>query len=276
MTPAQARRIALSYPEAEEQPHFHLASFRVRGKIFATLDDETAQLNLRVTPPAQAYALAEAEPQRFVTLGGFSRQGAVGIVLAQIDEPRLRQLLTAAWLRIAPKKLAAAHAPDGAPAARPTAATFSGTLVANAGGGHYVIVPDRVAAQAGLGHQVRVRGAIAETEYRSSVMIYSGRLHLGVHAATLERAEVRAGELVTITIARDDEPRPDDEVPRELAAALAKSARARAAWDELAPLHRREHAKHVAEARRPETRAARVAETVSKAAQNIRANQWRQ
>ena len=33
-----ARKLALSFPEAVEMPHFEKASFRVKKKIFATLD----------------------------------------------------------------------------------------------------------------------------------------------------------------------------------------------------------------------------------------------
>lgn len=34
------REIALSMPNAEEEPHFDKTSFRVKGKIFATLNTE--------------------------------------------------------------------------------------------------------------------------------------------------------------------------------------------------------------------------------------------
>lgn len=34
------RQIALAYPETVEQPHFEKASFRVKKKIFATLDEK--------------------------------------------------------------------------------------------------------------------------------------------------------------------------------------------------------------------------------------------
>ena len=34
---SDVRRLALAQPEATEEPHFHLSSFRVQGKIFATV-----------------------------------------------------------------------------------------------------------------------------------------------------------------------------------------------------------------------------------------------
>jgi hypothetical protein len=36
----QLRRVALALPEATEQDHHGMASFRVTGKIFATVPDE--------------------------------------------------------------------------------------------------------------------------------------------------------------------------------------------------------------------------------------------
>lgn len=32
------RKLALSFPEVTEEPHFEKTSFRVKGKIFATYD----------------------------------------------------------------------------------------------------------------------------------------------------------------------------------------------------------------------------------------------
>ena len=34
------RKLALSFPEATEEPHFEKTSFRVKKKIFATYDDK--------------------------------------------------------------------------------------------------------------------------------------------------------------------------------------------------------------------------------------------
>lgn len=65
------------------------------------------------------------------------------------------------------------------------------------------------------------------------------------------------------------------EIPPDLAAALASYEAARLNWDTFPRSARRGILEWIANARRPETRAARVEETARLAAQNLRANQWR-
>jgi uncharacterized protein YdeI (YjbR/CyaY-like superfamily) len=62
------------------------------------------------------------------------------------------------------------------------------------------------------------------------------------------------------TPARSTRPEPD--LPRELVAALTAAPDARERFDELAPSHRREYVRWVAEARREDTRERRAAQTV--------------
>jgi len=69
-------------------------------------------------------------------------------------------------------------------------------------------------------------------------------------------------------------PRPELPVPDELAAALAASPKAQAVWDGFAPSHRREYSEWVGEAKRPETRAARVAQSVEWIAEGKQRN-WK-
>lgn len=51
---------------------------------------------------------------------------------------------------------------------------------------------------------------------------------------------------------------PSPEVPAELAEALEASPQAKALFERMPPSHRREHAAHVAEAKKPETRRRRA------------------
>lgn len=125
-------------------------------------------------------------------------------------------------------------------------------------GGHYVIVPKAIAAAAGLRHGQRVRGTVNGARYRSSLMMYSGVFHLGVHKATLTAAEVRPPAAVQVSIEADTEPLPTDAVPPDLAKALKGSASTSAAWERLRPSLKREHVRSLLEAKKPDTRSRRL------------------
>ncbi|MEI6665292.1 MAG: YdeI/OmpD-associated family protein, partial [Chloroflexota bacterium] len=62
--------------------------------------------------------------------------------------------------------------------------------------------------------------------------------------------------------------------PDDLVAALKRNKTARKHWDAFPPGERRRIAYWITSAKRPETRAKRVEETVTLAAQNVRANVW--
>jgi uncharacterized protein YdeI (YjbR/CyaY-like superfamily) len=63
---------------------------------------------------------------------------------------------------------------------------------------------------------------------------------------------------------RQAKPKPAIPVPKDLADALAqkKHSRAKMTWEQLSPSHRREYLEWITEAKRPETRSARLARTL--------------
>ena len=63
-------------------------------------------------------------------------------------------------------------------------------------------------------------------------------------------------------------------VPPDLATALRGRPAADAAWESFSPSVRKGILQWVASAKRPETRAARIAETVDLASRGLKANQW--
>jgi Domain of unknown function (DUF1905) len=71
---------------------------------------------------------------------------------------------------------------------------FKATLEPVPHGGHFVVVPAKIAAAAGLKYGARVRGTVDGAAYRSSVMKYSGVFHLGVHKA--KKPETRARRIL--------------------------------------------------------------------------------
>ena len=66
------------------------------------------------------------------------------------------------------------------------------------------------------------------------------------------------------------------EIPPDLAEAFSKNETARGYFEAFPRSVKRALLEWISSARKPETRAKRIEETVTKAEQNIRANQWRQ
>ncbi|MGA7216935.1 MAG: MmcQ/YjbR family DNA-binding protein [Candidatus Sulfotelmatobacter sp.] len=98
MTPADFRRIALSFAGAEEGSHMGAADFRLGGKIFATLASQHQGYgNLKLTLDQQADFVREL-PEVFLPIpGGWGRMGMTHIRLASATEDVLTGALRAAW-----------------------------------------------------------------------------------------------------------------------------------------------------------------------------------
>ena len=107
MTVDEARRLALSLPEAVESAHMGHPDFRVRNKIFASLPDDMTRMVVKLKPEQQEI-MCGAEPEVLVPVkGGWGRQGWTSVMLATADETTMKSALLTAWRNVAPKKLAA-------------------------------------------------------------------------------------------------------------------------------------------------------------------------
>lgn len=87
---------------------------------------------------------------------------------------------------------------------------------------------------------------------------------VGIPKAVREQVGVSLGQTVEIVLEVDDEERAV-ELPPELAEALARDDVAVAGWDRFSFTHKREYAQAIIDAKRPETRAKRVAAAVKAA-----------
>ena len=99
----QARELALALPEAAEQDHHGFPSFRVGGKIFATLRDE-GYMNVMLDEAGIRTAV-EAEPQTCEEVWWGKKLAAVRVDLGRGDRELLADLLEDAWEGRAPKRL---------------------------------------------------------------------------------------------------------------------------------------------------------------------------
>jgi hypothetical protein len=103
-TEATIRRLALSLPEAGEAPHHEMTSFRVGGKIFATVTPDRAWVHIFLGSDAVAAYRAEY-PELVEELWWGRRLSGCRVMLTDAPSALLRELLTEAWRRRAPKRL---------------------------------------------------------------------------------------------------------------------------------------------------------------------------
>jgi hypothetical protein len=101
-----ARRFALSLPGATEEPHFDMASFRVRGKIFATVPPDDEHLHVFVDEGEVHAAVAE-DPAAFEPLLWGQRLRGLRVRIVAAPAHRIAELLEESWRRKAPARLAA-------------------------------------------------------------------------------------------------------------------------------------------------------------------------
>jgi hypothetical protein len=110
---ATVRTLALGLPETAEAPHHDMTSFRVAGKIFATVPPAGDRVHAFVGEDEVAAYCAEF-PEAVEELWWGKKLSGCRVFLHKADRPLVRELLTEAWRRKAPKKvLAAFDAPDG-------------------------------------------------------------------------------------------------------------------------------------------------------------------
>jgi hypothetical protein len=102
-TVAQARRVFLEQPEAEEKSHMGHPDFRVGGKIFATLWPTKNIAVVRLSVADQTGAL-QMNPEA-LKLKYWGKSPYLEVDLPKADVALLRALAQAAWRNTAPRRL---------------------------------------------------------------------------------------------------------------------------------------------------------------------------
>lgn len=128
-------------------------------------------------------------------------------------------------------------------------------------GGAYVRVPAEVVEELGGGGRIKVTATFDGIDYRGSIVRMGGGSVLGLLKDIREQLGKGPGDEIVVTVEPDIEERVV-EVPPELEALLEANPGAREAFYALSYTHRREHAMHVAEAKKQETRQRRAAKTI--------------
>ncbi len=102
MNLSKARRLALSLPDATQEDHHGRPSFRVRGRIFATVPDQE-HLNIFIEP-MDVEGVVRLGPDVFAPVMWGKEVKGVRVHLPRASSGMVRDLLTAAWRTMAPKR----------------------------------------------------------------------------------------------------------------------------------------------------------------------------
>ena len=98
MTPAQFRKIALSFPDVSESAHMSHPDFRVSGKIFATLGYPDKEHGMVVLPLEEQARVVRSHPKIFVPAkGAWGKRGSTTVLLRAADTAMLQDALGIAW-----------------------------------------------------------------------------------------------------------------------------------------------------------------------------------
>ncbi len=99
------RQISLSFEEAVEEPHFEKTSFRVKKKIFATLDLANKKVVLKLSAIQQSVFCAFDRLIIYPVNGSWGKQGWTIVELKKVKKDVLKDALTTSYCNVAPKRL---------------------------------------------------------------------------------------------------------------------------------------------------------------------------
>lgn len=100
------RKIALSFPEATEEPHFEKTSFRVKKKIFATYDDVKKRACIKLSEIDKDVFSLSNKSIIFPLDNKWGKQGWTLIEMTTVRKESFIDAVTTAYCEVAPKKLA--------------------------------------------------------------------------------------------------------------------------------------------------------------------------
>ena len=105
VTAAELKKIALSFPEANEKPSYGKPSYFIAKKFFTRLRKEDNSLVVVVDGMDQRDMMLELDPATYHITDHYKDYPAVLVRMEHITPVELRRMLEHRWRKIAPKKL---------------------------------------------------------------------------------------------------------------------------------------------------------------------------
>lgn len=106
MTPAAFKSLALSFPGAEEHPHFERIAFKVSGKrIFATVHEESATANVKLSAIDQSVFCDFGKNAVYPVPNKWGLQGWTTFELKKIPQELMFDALNSAYQAVLKPKV---------------------------------------------------------------------------------------------------------------------------------------------------------------------------
>jgi hypothetical protein len=105
----EVTRLALAFEETEQAPHFEIISFRVKKKIFATLNQPENRACLRLSVIDQDVFERTNPGIIYRVPNAWGKYGWTLVNLTKVKKTVFRDALTCAYCNVAPSKLAAKY-----------------------------------------------------------------------------------------------------------------------------------------------------------------------
>lgn len=100
--PETIRQLALSLPETDEAPHHEITSFRVKKKIFASLNIPKARATLHFTLENQDIFSSFSQGSIFPVPNKWGKFGWTTVELSTVHPELLKDAILVAWRDTAP------------------------------------------------------------------------------------------------------------------------------------------------------------------------------
>ena len=96
---------AISLPEATQEPHFHKTSYRVKKKIFVTVDPKEDFFVVKLTEMQQSLFCKWDETACHPTPDKWGLQGWTRVYFEKVEKDFLEDIVKTSYSNVAPKKL---------------------------------------------------------------------------------------------------------------------------------------------------------------------------
>jgi predicted DNA-binding protein (MmcQ/YjbR family) len=106
---ATVRKLALAFEGVEEKPHFDKISFRVKNRIFATIDVKADKVVLKLSEIDQSVFSEYDSTVIYPVSGSWGRQGWTLVEMKKVRKDLFTDALTTAYCAVAPGKLSAKY-----------------------------------------------------------------------------------------------------------------------------------------------------------------------